>query len=355
MIAAERAWLFGGAVGRAYGDNSAALHRHIRDTRPQQTTRWLIDRDSPDRPLAERQGPILLRDTVEAHIYAMLAEVIVISHGVHDVPGLTSSRCRALKVRLGHGLTALKRTRPRLGHDNRSANAIFDLVPVASEFEAAHKREWDVPAQRIVVTGLARFDTLRARDREIASELGRILYMPTWRERAGATALVEGVADLLGAPALAALLEVHDAHIDVFTHINIGPSARAQLAALESKRVRFIAGDDPQPSLARASLLITDWSSVAWDMLYIDKPVLFYQFDAATFGRDGYLPPAELPGALARDASAAIAEIARHLDGGSADSTAIAVRRAWQGRAFRFRDDRNCERIVAAIDQRLGE
>ena len=29
----------------------------------------------------------------------------------------------------------------------------------------------------------------------------------------------------------------------------------------------------------RCSMLITDYSSVCWDVYYMDKPVLFYQFD----------------------------------------------------------------------------
>src|SRR5699024_5658936 len=31
--------------------------------------------------------------------------------------------------------------------------------------------------------------------------------------------------------------------------------------------------------LMESSLLITDYSSVSWDMQYLNKPVLFYQFD----------------------------------------------------------------------------
>ena len=33
----------------------------------------------------------------------------------------------------------------------------------------------------------------------------------------------------------------------------------------------------------RSSLLITDYSSVAWDFYYLKKPVLFFQFDYETY------------------------------------------------------------------------
>src|SRR5699024_6201365 len=35
--------------------------------------------------------------------------------------------------------------------------------------------------------------------------------------------------------------------------------------------------------LMRSSLLITDYSSVAWDFYYLKKPVAFFQFDYATY------------------------------------------------------------------------
>ena len=31
--------------------------------------------------------------------------------------------------------------------------------------------------------------------------------------------------------------------------------------------------------MMKCSMLITDYSSVCWDVYYLDKPVLFYQFD----------------------------------------------------------------------------
>ena len=31
--------------------------------------------------------------------------------------------------------------------------------------------------------------------------------------------------------------------------------------------------------MMKCSMLITDYSSVCWDVCYLDKPVLFYQFD----------------------------------------------------------------------------
>lgn len=356
-IRAERAWIFGASVGRAYVDNSAALHRHVRRERPDINAYWAIDRDSPDIEVARAQGPILVRETREAWVRGLLAAVHVISHGVHDVPGCASARSsQAVKVRLGHGLTALKRTRPRRGHDNRSANAVFDLVPVASEFEKAHKLDWEIDADRLVVTGLARFDTLVERNREVADDAKRILYMPTWRDDADPDALRGAIGGLLAAPALHTLLDRHDARLDVFVHVNFGSAFRDGMARVGGGRIRFPALSDPQPLFAEAGLLITDYSSVAWDMLYIDKPVIFYQFDPERFAaaRGGYLEPDELPGPLARKPDALIPLIETYLTGGWRDDSSWLQRLCTgQQRAFAFRDSNNCARIVGEIEQEL--
>ena len=125
----ERAWLFGGSVGRAYSDNSAALHQFVRNAQPAIRAYWVIDQDSPDLALAQSRGPVLLRNSVEACVRALLAEVLVVSHGVHDIPGLTSPACRALRVRLGHGITATRVRRPHLLGSVERLNRLFDLVP----------------------------------------------------------------------------------------------------------------------------------------------------------------------------------------------------------------------------------
>ena len=356
-IRAERAWIFGASVGRVYADNSAALHRHVRLERPDIPAYWAIDRDSPDVEVARAQGPIVFRDSREGWVRGLLAAVHVISHGVHDVPSCASRRSRhAVKVRLGHGLTALKGTRPRRGHDNRSANALFNLVPVASEFEKAHKLDWDIGADRLAVTGVARFDTLVERSREIAKNPKRIVYMPTWRDDADPDGLRAAIGGFLADSSLRALLDRHDASLDVFLHVNFGRALSKEIARAGGGRIHFPRVSDPQPLFAEAGLLITDYSSVAWDMLYIDRPVIFYRFDPERFAdaRGSYLEPDELPGPLAHDGAALLPLVEAYLTGGWREDAEWTGRmRAGQQRAFAFRGSGNCARIVAEIERRL--
>ena len=88
----ERAWIFGASVGRAYVDNSAALHDYVRRERADIAAYWALNRDSPDLERVNTQDPVLIHDSVEAWVYGLLAAVHVISHGVHDVPACGTRR-----------------------------------------------------------------------------------------------------------------------------------------------------------------------------------------------------------------------------------------------------------------------
>jgi glycosyltransferase involved in cell wall biosynthesis len=110
---------------------------------------------------------------------------------------------------------------------------------------------------------------------------------------------------------------------------------------------------------AETSLLITDYSSVTWDVLYLDKPVIFYHFDLADHagGRGGHVAFDDtLPGPSVRTPEALIDTLEQHLHGTLLAQPGYAERMArWQQTAFAFRDDANAERVTSAIMKVLEE
>jgi CDP-glycerol glycerophosphotransferase (TagB/SpsB family) len=364
-IRAQRYWLLGASSGAAYADNAAALHQYLRHHHPEINVLWVIDRGSPDVERARAVGPILFRDDWRTYAHALLADVVAISHGIHDVPGGGSVLSRSFLVRLGHGITALKKTKARALHTDESANRVFDLVPVSSEFEAKNKRAWGIPDDRIVVTGVPRFDTLLAKQARTPADPRRILYMPTWRDSAARSArafreseYVQGILEFLGSARLRQVLDEYNATVDVVFHRLVLPYAVELFEELANPRVVPQTLSDPQDLFAPAGLLITDYSSVAWDFLYVDKPVVFYQFDRESFDseRGSYLDDdTSLPGPLCRSGGELVREVERYLNGEmAADPTLAQVRHQWDEQVFAYRDDRNCERVYRAIVERLN-
>lgn len=184
-------------------------------------------------------------------------------------------------VFLQHGVIALKKV-----EFFRSGTNVVDL------FVTSNDREHDIivnelgyQPQEVIITGLTRWDVLE--DRSAQAEKKTILIMPTWRN------WLEEVSDeffrqsdyyqnymaLLNSPRLEKYLEKYDLYLNFYIH----PKFREYIGnfSISGDRVRLIPfGTEPLNRLMmECSLLITDYSSVCWDVYYQGKPVIFYQFD----------------------------------------------------------------------------
>jgi CDP-glycerol glycerophosphotransferase (TagB/SpsB family) len=109
---------------------------------------------------------------------------------------------------------------------------------------------------------------------------------------------------------------------------------------------------DLQEAIAASALLVTDYSSVCWDFLFLDRPVLFYQFDRDDFlehtgsyidlGKDLFGPVAD----SAEEASAWV----RKFIAEEFSATPYRPRmEAMKKFAFVQRDSKNCERLAQAV------
>ena len=151
--------------------------------------------------------------------------------------------------------------------------------------------EFGYPEGVIQYTGLCRFDNL-IRGNDPSNE---ILVMPTWRgweypqgEKFYETAFYRHFQSVLENPRLLSLLEKRDLKLIFYPHIELqkelnkfkSPSERISLASWQDY--------DVQTLLMRCSLLITDYSSVFFDVGYMEKPVIYYQFDTEEFQKYHY-------------------------------------------------------------------
>lgn len=214
---------------------------------------------------------LLISSDSKAHAYAWRAKESIILPRIQHNKKL---------VFLQHGVIALK----RVEFYSKGTNAV-------QLFITSNQREHDIivsemayPTEDVVITGLARWDVLE--DKGLKER--RILVMPTWRN------WLEEVSDvvftssdyyrnymsLLNDSRLFDLLERQDLYLDFYIH----PKFReyiSNFSITEGGRVRLIPfGTEPLNQLIMGcKLLITDYSSVCWDVYYQGKPVLFYQFD----------------------------------------------------------------------------
>ncbi|USZ67816.1 CDP-glycerol glycerophosphotransferase family protein [Halorussus salilacus] len=368
-------WAFGARAGGAFADNAKYLYLHVATERPDVRPVWL----SKDREVvAELQSA-----GYEAyHCYSLRglalnlrAGVVFLTHGHRD---LAMPCCAgALNVMLWHGLP-LKRVSWDAGFADepaavRAAHAHmageFDLLTVPGPQTGPFESGLRIDRDRMVETGYPRNDALfdavpgeqlgtdadaLARVRDLAGDRPVVCYLPTFREWDPGV-----VAENVDFAALEDFLADRDAYLAVKTH----PNERLDLSALDLDRVvELPEATDAYPLLRRADALVTDYSSVYFDYLLLDRPVAFYAFDLDRYRaeRGFYFEYDDVtPGPVARDFEGLLDALDRTLDAVVSDEDPDADRRRAVRESMLGESTANAvdssARVYEAVRRRLGE
>lgn len=345
-------WLIGELPYKAQ-DNGLHLFKYLRDNHPEIDAYYVIDEASPERVNLQDYDHVVDFRSREHISVALAAEKII---GTHSPDFLYPTReaefkrrLRATKVFLQHGVVAAKWMVPTYG--KHSDDFETDLVIVSSDREKEFfVRDFGYSPSEVAVTGLARFDALFADDVELKP--GQLMIMPTWRpwlqdpERFTESDYFLHWYSLLTGPAFRELIEKYDLEPVLCLHPNMQQFSAHFLKA--GVRVVVQGEVDVQFLLKQSSMLVTDYSSVAFDFAFLHKPVVYYQFDARRFAHPHADPDSEFPGPVVHDEDAVVAAI---------DETYASGARAsemYKRRADRFvahRDTQSSRRIFEAIAQ----
>lgn len=182
------------------------------------------------------------------------------------------------------------------------------------------------PAQAVLV-GYPKLDRLAtggydaaATRRALGLAPGRptALYAPTYSAAASLHAAGEAIVRALALVGFNVIVKLHDRSLDPDARYTDGIDWRARFAALASaqpSQVSFTETADASPLLAAADVMVTDHSSIGFEYLILDRPLVV--FDAPDLERTARINPEKV--ALLRSAAA----IAR-----TADEAARAARQA---------------------------
>ena len=353
-------WVFGGASGKSYSDNSRELFETVARLHPEVDLCWVMNQGAADRELAASIGQVATRDTPAAHRLTAEADVIVFSHGAQDVPGMLWNRS-AVRVRLGHGLTAFKRNRGRMPLSRRRMVAAVDLAPVASTMEQNFKLEWGFRREQLPITGLPRWDrVLRERERLPSIRRRRVLLAPTWRSWHKAQDLqISGRLGpwltLLTSRGLQRLAWAFDAELVLYLHQNMRSEVLQRLQS--PGHFSILDRDaDVEHVLAAADLVVTDYSSIGWDALYAGVPTILYHYDRSELERNvGSHLDLDKPlfGPTTRTARETLVGIEEAL-AGERGAAWIDLEKEWRQRAFAYVDQGNAERVLGEITTLLA-
>lgn len=220
------------------------------------------------------------------------------------------------------------------------------------------------------LTGMPRFDSLLEVGRRFPSELrDLVLIAPTWRtwlvapESPGSQrrVIAPGFVDtefarqwraVVNSPELAEVSERAGLRVATLLHPNL-QSVRDELDLPPNVATFGFVGTNVRELFARSRVVVTDYSSMAFNAAYIDRPVVYFQFDHAEMfggahvGHRGYFDYARDGfGPVTFDAATAVAAVREIVQRGPAPAEQYRHRIE---AAFPNRDGRCCERVYDAI------
>jgi len=253
---------------------------------------------------------------------------------------------------LQHGVTALKKSMDAYASSRRA----FDVFAVCSTQEAGFvMNACKYEPSRIRAAGFPRFDNLTRLAQERSGENRDIIVFPTWRAGLDRMTLDEFAASNFCGQWAAAIDRLREAADELGANLRlVGHPIIARHVEQFGARAHDIADvSDIQEILAGAACVITDYSSIAFDALYIGRPTVFFTFDAEEyrFAENAFIDvERDLPGPRAATPDEVEREVRQIWKRrGAADSALERARRQY----FRHIDDRNCERLMQAVSDCL--
>ena len=286
-------WLLSERHGEAC-DNGYWMFKYIKETKQNQEVYYVIDKEAKDRQRIEQYGSIVDFGSFKHYIIYLLTSKHISAHVDSDSPNSRVSNflevhrlLKNKKIFLQHGITKDKIS---FGYYSVSRADLF-VCAAKPEYEFC-KKEFGYPKGAVQLLGFARFDGLG-----IVKPKRQILLMPTWRAwLAGGDAQYFKESEyykryqaLLNNYELSCILEYYNMQLIFYPHSEM--KRYLPLFEVHSKRIQITFSDriSVQQLLNESAVLITDYSSVAFDMAYMNRPVLYYQFDYDEY-RNGQHP-----------------------------------------------------------------
>ena len=332
---------------------------HEEEKRQNNHIYYVITKDAPDRKKLDAYQSHLVDFMSIRHMIYMIAAELLVSTDTRNHLYAMRQRGSILKrylrkkplVFLQHGVTALKKVDFFYG---KGKSGSCKLLVVTSDFEKKIVEDYFGYAEdEIVNSGFARWDVLEDK----SEGLREILIMPTWRAWLENVTLEEfkesdyfhNYMALLNSPRFHCFLEKNDLLANFYLHSKFREFI--QDFSVESDRIRLIVfGEEPANELMmRCKMLVTDYSSVCWDVFYLDKPVVFFQFDRDKYmeAHGSYLDmDRELFGDCAQDVDGLLTYMERCAD----DHFVVRPEYEKMQKSFyKYFDDQNSRRICDAI------
>ncbi|EAH7837617.1 CDP-glycerol glycerophosphotransferase family protein [Campylobacter lari] len=271
-------------------DNAEHLYRYIMQNHPEQEIVFALRKESSDWERLEKERFNLIEfGSFEFERIIKKASKVISSHA--DDYLMKYITLRQQFAFLQHGVT-----KDDISKWLNSKKIDLFITSTQAEYDSIINdyNRYKFGKKEALLTGFARHDVLLKNNK---SDTKRILIMPTWRanivgnitnfnkrdlkENFKQSEYFQKWNSLLNNNNLKKLCELYSYAIVFNPHPNIMP----YLKEFDIPPYIKIANQNEslQMLFCNSSLMITDYSSVAFEMAYLEKPVIYYQFDKEEF------------------------------------------------------------------------
>ncbi len=291
-------WLVCEEPGEAR-DNGYHFFKYMCEKQPQQKCFYAIKKSSVDVKKVQSLGEIIEYGSVQHWLAYFLCEYNISSQKGGKPNAATCAFMemngifKPKNVFLQHGIT--KDHAEWLYADK--CNFKYFITAAIPEDDMIRK-DYGFPDGIVQLCGFPRYDALESSK----TKKNRILVMPTWRYWFNLKSKYgEGVErdftkseylhkwlEFLNSEYLDQLIDKYDLNVVFFLHRNMQRYIDSFRNVNKKITIASWKEYDIQNLLMTSALMVTDYSSVYFDMIYMKKPVIFYQFDEKIYRKYQY-------------------------------------------------------------------
>ena len=267
-------------------DNGYVFFKYIRENRKDINAYYVINKKSKDYKKIDSLGNILQYRSIKHWVYYLNAKKIIVTQKYSNPsPALfyilhTKRILKTPRVFLRHGIA---KDDAKMFYYNRTYFRLF-ICGAKREYEYV-KEKFNYPKENVVYTGFARFDNLIENSTE-----NLILVAPTWRKwinnQNEFEEFINNYYRLLNNERLIKIFKENNIKIYMILHKNM---KKFKINIDKIRNNIFIRHNDEvdiQQLINRSQLLITDFSSIFFDIAYRKRPIIYYQFDTKKYRKN---------------------------------------------------------------------
>jgi CDP-glycerol glycerophosphotransferase len=280
----EKLWIFGAWFGEKYADNSKYLFEYVNKNHPEVRAVWLTKNINILNQLNKDGYEVYKTYSIKSILLGLRAKYSIFVHSNNVDNLLFLNNSKTMKIQLWHG-TPLK----KIGFDDKLAKqkqsklkfllfpffeTKYDLMISMSEKDRENFYT-AFQTSNIVITGYPRNDNLLTK---MKNEKFTITYLPTFRDNIG------DKIDLFSEynfnlEKWKNILSQNNIVLNIKMHPVNKPKDELLLNFKNCKNIAFLEEIDVAEVLPNTDLLITDYSSVFFDFLLTNRPIIFTPFD----------------------------------------------------------------------------